>query len=98
MRRATYSHEFEQGVHVLVDLNEGASITNDVERVIRDLYSAGLDTSMPVIYRDSCGDYDRILVTPDGEFTAFLPLRTKDRAKAIRMVHSIAGLAKVGAS
>jgi hypothetical protein len=94
MGGSTY-YAFEEGVHVLINLNDGANIRNDIERVIRDLHDAGMDVTMPVIYRNLCGDYDRILVTQDGEFSAILPLRTKDLGKAIRTVQSIASLASV---
>jgi hypothetical protein len=91
VQRSTYDYFFEDGVHVLIDKNKGASITNDAENVIKDLRRKNLDLRLPVIYRDSMGGYDRLLVTHD-EFAGFLPLRTRDRGTAIKLARGIAAL------
>jgi hypothetical protein len=79
--RATYSWgratiDGATSVVWIVDKDEGgASVTNDVERVIADLVQLGVDPdAQPIIYRDSMGFWDR-LVTRGGRFHTFQSLR-----------------------
>lgn len=62
----------------------GCSVTNDIEHVVRDLIDRGVDlTTAPLIYRDSQGLWDEVLVGPDGRFGGFRALggeRDKDTA------------------
>jgi lipopolysaccharide biosynthesis regulator YciM len=89
--RSTYSYEFKDGVHVIIDQDKGRSVTNDAEMVIRDLRRSNIDLTLPVIYRDSMGQYDRMLVRND-KFVDFAPLRTRDLKMAITLVRRIAEL------
>ena len=60
---ADYSYTVEDGVVCIIDNDNGRSVTNDAEAVIQDLVKAGLDlTSLPVIYRDTCGVWDQLAV------------------------------------
>lgn len=74
MHRARYTTRLKDGVIVLEDLDQGRSVTNDAELVIRDLAERGFDLSLPIIYRDTLGCWSGLLVR-DGAFAGFLPLR-----------------------
>ena len=81
--KASYGYEVVHGVVCIVDQNQGCSVTNDAEAVIADLGKAGVDlANQPVIYRDSEGQWDELLVI-NGQFSAFRFLHTRDRAKAM---------------
>lgn len=75
MKRATYRWGRDFGVVWIVDLDEdGASVTNDAERVVVDLVQFGVSPdAQPIIYRDSMGQWDRIL-TRGGRFHGFQSL------------------------
>ncbi|CAO4181067.1 hypothetical protein EEDFHM_03847 [Methylorubrum populi] len=81
-----YRIELAGDVICVTDLDRGgASVTNDAAGVIRDLVEAGHDLSrMPVIYRDSTGTWDE-LVVKDGRFAGFRHLDTA-RKEALRAI------------
>jgi hypothetical protein len=83
MSRSDYSAELESGVLRITDLNIGGmSVTNDIERVIREMRSAGIDVDgTPIIYRDSDGRWDGVR-TKGGEFYWFDPIGTTSEAEA----------------
>lgn len=85
-KRATYDYTIDQGIICIVDLNEGMSVTNDAENVIQDFEDKGLLTlEQLVIYRDSMGNWDQLLVKAGG-FAGFKPLGAQDKASAIMRV------------
>lgn len=60
---------------VLVDLDQGVSVTNDAPRVIEQVkkrVSGGIGRRS-VYYRDTMGRFDRLLVGEDGRFGGFAP-------------------------
>jgi hypothetical protein len=79
---ANYSYSILKGVVCIVDQGNAKSVTNDAEAVIADLGANGVDLNLPVIYRDTEGQWDE-LVVKNGRFSDFRFLRTKDQAKAV---------------
>lgn len=86
--RSDYCTELAGHVICITDLNLGSrSVTNDAEGVIRDLVESGYDLArMPVIYRDSTGTWDEMVVN-NGRFAGFRHLDTarKEALRAIAM-------------
>lgn len=76
-------------VIALVDENypvpSGRTLTNDAEAVIADLARARLLDRRRVIYRDSDGFWDEMLVR-GGRFVGFAPIRRRNLAHALRLV------------
>lgn len=83
-RRADFSWQIVRGVVCVIDHDTGgASVTNDAENVIRDLVEAGVNlAAMPVIYRDSMGVWDQLVVR-DGEFADFRSLGATSLREAL---------------
>lgn len=89
-QRSHYSYTVEQGVVCIVDANDGGlSVTNDAENVIADMVAGGLLTTQPVIYCDSEGRWD-VLLVEGGRFAGFAPIGATSREHAIAVV--LAGL------
>jgi len=64
------------------------TVTNDVEHVIQDLAKQGLlEDGKRVIYRDTTGTWDEIVVK-DGRFVTFRHLGAKSVADALAQVCS----------
>lgn len=81
--RSTYHYTVEDGVVCVVDHDIGMSVTNNAENVIADLAEI-LDLSkLRVIYRDTEGTWDGLLVK-DGRFDTFLHLGCRDKEAAKR--------------
>ena len=84
-RRSAYSARTDQGVIVIEDQWSAAvptlTVTNDVEQVVEDLARAGFDLALPVIYRDSDGQWDGIAVR-GARFLDFVPLGCGTYAEA----------------
>jgi hypothetical protein len=87
--RACYDYEIVDGVVCIIDNDRGKSVTNDAEKVIADLCNDGIDLSMPVIYRDTMGVWDRLLVA-GGTFAGFAPIGTATRDEAIKKLSLVA--------
>lgn len=81
--RACYDYEIVDGVVCIVDNDRGKSVTNDANKVIADLCNDGIDLSMPIIYRDTMGVWDRMLVV-GGRFAGFAPIGATTRDYAIK--------------
>lgn len=85
MYRARYTMRRIGDAVLLEDADAGRSITNDAERVIRDLVERGIDVDRCVIvYRDTTGIWDQ-MVTYRGEFRAFYPIGVRDGCEAALM-------------
>lgn len=83
MPRAVYRWGRRDGVVWIEDKDEGASVTNDVVRVLADLAVLGVDAdAQPIVYRDSMGRWDRIM-TAAGRFTGFAPLNASTLVEAL---------------
>ena len=69
--RAVYSRTVHGNVIAIVDHAAGKSVTNDADNVIADL-AANFDLSKyRVIYQDTRGIWDQMLVDPTGRFASF---------------------------
>lgn len=80
--RAAYVYSVEDGIICIVDRDTGKSVTNDVNNVVADLVHAGVwQRGMPVIYRDTRGVWDQIVVK-DGHFHSFAPINERDKDAA----------------
>jgi hypothetical protein len=80
--RAIYSREVHGNVITIIDLDQGKSVTNDADNVIADL-AASFDLSQyRVIYRDTRGIWDEMLVK-DGAFADFRSINERELSAAL---------------
>jgi hypothetical protein len=81
--RAVYSRSVHGNVIAIIDHDDGKSVTNDAENVIRDL-EANFDLSKyRVIYRDTRGIWDEMLVDRTGRFAGFSSINERDLPAAL---------------
>ena len=81
--RAVYSYTTHGDIIAIIDHDQGKSITNDAENVIADL-AARFDLSKcRVIYRDTRGVWDQLLVDRTGHFAGFSSLNARDLPAAL---------------
>jgi hypothetical protein len=82
--RSVYSHTVHRHVIAIIDHNGGRSVTNDVENVIDDLTRQGFDLSRyRVIYRDTRGIWDQLLIDRTGHFAGFSSINERDLSAAL---------------
>lgn len=79
---ANYTYIVVDGVVCLTDLGGAPSVTNDAEAVIGELGVVGVDLTQPVIYRDTEGQWDELVVT-NSQFSGFRFLNTTDQSVAV---------------
>lgn len=99
MNRASYSYTFHREdeamprtlaegggypVLAIVDHDNGRSVTNDAENVLADLGIIFNLEKFRVIYRDSSGLWDELLVGPGTQHAGFAPLRKRELAEALQ--------------
>lgn len=83
---ANFYHETIYGVLVITDLNLGnKSVTNDADNVLRKIKAKG-DLCSKVIYQDSHGMWDEIIVGSAMQFMGFRSLNERDMQTALRRV------------
>jgi hypothetical protein len=81
--RAVYSRTVHGHVIAVIDYDQGKSVTNDAENVIADL-AASFDLSKyRVIYRDTRGIWDEMLVDRTGQFAGFSSINERDLPAAL---------------
>ncbi len=69
--RSSYTWGIDGDYVVIIDQGGSVSVTNDVEAVIADLVTQGIDVdSKRVVYRDSTGTWDGMR-TSNGQFRGF---------------------------
>lgn len=83
--RVIYSYTIEDDIVCIVDSDEGLSVTNGIEQVLDELHIARVDLTLPVIYRDTMGIWDQIIVKKGG-FHSFRSIGERDKEKAKRKV------------
>lgn len=97
---AAYNHEMRQAGKIkflcIEDLNRsGRSVTNDVEKVLAELAKEYGALPAWIIYRDSDGNWDRIMATPEGKFIGFSVIEAGHRPKtmghALQLILDIEG-------
>jgi hypothetical protein len=85
--RAVYSRAVHGNVIAIIDHDAGRSVTNDAENVIDDLTRQGFDLSKyRVIYRDTRGIWDQILVDRTGRFAGYSCINERDLSAALTKV------------
>ncbi len=78
LAKCDYAVELIHDLLVLVDLNLGnKSLTNDIENVLADLNNDIDLFDKVIVYRDSDGHYDRVLIRRYNRFDIFLPISEK---------------------
>jgi hypothetical protein len=85
--RSVYSRTLHGNVIAITDHDQGRSVTNDAENVIADLVAQGFDLSRYlVIYRDTRGIWDQLLVDRTGHFAGFSSINERDLSAALAKV------------
>jgi len=74
------------GVVAIIDQDDGAmSVTNDIENVVARLVTLGmLRAGDRLVYRDSGGDWDEVVLTPGMKFSHFDQYRAVSVSDLIR--------------
>ena len=86
-RRSIYSPSVYGNVIAIIDHDQGRSVTNDAENVIADLVRQGFDLSRyQVIYRDTRGIWDQLLVDSNGHFAGFSTINERDLSAALAKI------------
>jgi hypothetical protein len=84
--RSVYSRTVHGTVIAIIDHHQGRSVTNDADNVIVDL-AADFDLSKYlVIYRDTRGIWDQLLVDRTGRFAGFSSINERELPAAIGKV------------
>ena len=87
MSHATYASFVQRGTVCVIDENDGMSVTNDIEHVLDDLRRAGvLVAGRRLIYCDSEGVWDEVLLDGGSRFVGFRSLNASTAEEAIRML------------
>ena len=85
--RAVYSRTVHGNVIAIIDHDQGRSVTNDADNVIADLAAQGFDLSRYlVIYRNTRGIWDQLLVDRTGHFAGFSSINERDLAAALAKI------------
>ena len=81
--RSVYSRTVYGNVIAIIDYDQGKSVTKDADNVIADL-AADFDLSRyRVIYRDTRGIWDELLVDRTGHFAGFSSINERDLPAAL---------------
>lgn len=76
----------------ITDLDEGMSVTNDIEAVLAVLVAEGeLAPGMRVVYRDTEAMWDEVVIDERCRFVRFAPLRVPSSDLAITLAVSRTG-------
>jgi hypothetical protein len=83
-QRSVYSYRVFDRVIAVIDHDKGRSVTNDADNVIKDLAKKGFDLSQyRVIYKDTRGIWDQMLVDRTGHFAGFKSINERDLPAAL---------------
>lgn len=81
--RSVYSRTVHGDIIAVLDHDGGKSVTNDAENVVADL-AAEFDLSRyRVIYKDTRGIWDQLLVDRTGRFAGFTSINERDLPAAL---------------
>lgn len=81
--RAIYSRTIHGNVIAIIDHDQGKSVTNDAENVVADLAGSFDLSRYRVIYRDTRGIWDELLVDRTGHFAGFSSINERDLPAAL---------------
>lgn len=87
--RATFTYEFsEDGILCIYDQDQGMSVTNDIYNVLDDISQEENRplVGLKVIYRDSSGCWDQVLLTTEGHFRDFRSINKYTIEEALDVV------------
>jgi len=85
--RADFSYEIVNEVVCIIDNDNGKSVTNDAVNVLADIAGQGVNLAgRRVIYRDTRGVWDELVLNPDGSFCNFKSINERERSKALAKV------------
>lgn len=89
IHHADFDYYMIDDVIVVYDLDQGnCSVTNDVDHVLETLKNAIPDiTSKKIVYRDSMGIFDEIVVDHLARFVAFRSINEKNLEKVFIKLH-----------
>jgi hypothetical protein len=97
---ANFSFSMNHDVIIILDLDEGnRSVTNDIEFVLWSIIEnyetlfkrKGFNlTNFKIIYKDSLGIFDLVLLKENGEFDTFKSLNETDINAAIKRISDVA--------
>ena len=86
--RSVYSRTVHNNVIAIIDHDQGRTVTNDAANVIDDLKRQGFDLSKyHVIFKDTRGIWDQILVDRTGHFAGFRSINERDLSAALGKVN-----------
>lgn len=86
---ADYTYELHGNVVCIIDHDNGMSVTNDIERVLADIKGEGVPLgSYRVIYRDTMGVWDEVVLNDDGTFRAFKSINEQQFDAALAKVQT----------
>lgn len=84
--RAIYSYTIHDNVIAIIDHDQGKTVTNDADNVIADLAACFDLSRYQVIYRDTRGIWDQLLVDRTGHFAGFSSLNERHLSAALGKV------------
>jgi hypothetical protein len=85
--RAVYSRTVHGNVIAIIDHDGPRSVTNDADNVIADLAAQGFDLSRYlVIYKNTRGIWDQLLVDRTGRFAGFSSINERDLSAALAKI------------
>jgi hypothetical protein len=84
--RAIYSYTVNGNVIAIIDHDQGKSVTNDADNVIADLAACFDLLLYRVIYRDTRGIWDQMLVDRTGRFAGFSSINERDLPAALTKI------------
>ncbi|PKF35572.1 hypothetical protein [Acinetobacter proteolyticus] len=76
----------DNGFLIIEDLDlDGPSVTNDMHNVLASLVAQGHNLhGLKVIYKDSCGIYDAVLIKPDNTMEGIASINAETLKEAFR--------------
>lgn len=84
--RSDYTYDLHGDVVCVMDLNDGRTVTNDADAVVEDLVrDLGGLSGKTVIYRDTTGIWDELMVHKD-RFSGFRSVNEKDLGRALARI------------
>jgi hypothetical protein len=81
--RAVFSYQTFGRVIAVVDHDQGRSVTNDADAVIAQLAQKFDLSQYHVIYKDTRGIWDQMLVDRTGQFAGFSSINERDLPSAL---------------
>jgi hypothetical protein len=91
MPRSTFGAAVTPEFIIINDLDGPVSVTNDAENVVDYLRTRGLLTPQhKIIYEDTEGTWDQMLITPSMEFKDFRLLNAKTVSEAMTLARCYA--------